>query len=151
MTRHPFLIALSALALLFCFCGAASIANTANAAGSAEAAKLPSTTRAISHADIRQHLAQPGSVTILDLRRTADYDKDTVTMQQAQRFDPTKIAEWSGTLPKEKEIVLYCDHGRSISNASVDYLTKAGYKARLVHGGFDAWKDTGGATMPKLK
>ena len=49
----------------------------------------------------------------------------------------------------DKEILLYCDHGRSISNASVDYLTKNGYKARLVAGGFDAWKDAGGKTIPK--
>ena len=121
------------------------------AAADADAAKLPSTARAMSHADIKQHLSQPGSITVLDLRRTADYDKDTATMLQAQRFDPTKITEWSSSLPKDKEIVLFCDHGRSISNASVDYLTKAGYKARLVHGGFDAWKDAGGPTVPKAQ
>ena len=75
--------------------------------------------------------------------------RSTVTMPGARRFDPDKIAEWSGTLPKHKEIVLFCAHGRSISNASVDYLTKAGYKARLVPGGFDSWKEAGGATTPK--
>jgi rhodanese-related sulfurtransferase len=45
--------------------------------------------------------------------------------------------------------VLFCAHGRSISNASVDHLTKAGYKARLVPGGFDSWKEAGGATAAK--
>ncbi len=88
-------------------------------------------------------------VTILDLRRNSDYDKDTLTMPAARRFDPDKFAEWSGTLPKDKEILLFCAHGRSISNASVDYLTKQGYKARLVAGGFDTWKEAGGATAPK--
>lgn len=88
---------------------------------------------------------------ILDLRRNADYDKDTLTMPAARRLDPDKIAEWSSTLPKDKEILLFCAHGRSISNASVDYLTKNGYKARLVAGGFDGWKDEGGATTPKLQ
>lgn len=88
-------------------------------------------------------------VTILDLRRNSDYDKDTLTMPAARRFDPDKFAEWSGTLPKDKEILLFCAHGRSISNASVDYLTKQGYKARLVAGGFDTCKEAGGATAPK--
>ena len=114
-----------------------------------DASTLPSTQRVISHADIRLALQKPDSVIILDLRRKADYDKDTVTLPMAQRREPDKIAEWSGALPKDKEIVLFCDHGRSISNASVDYLTKIGLKARLVAGGIDGWKDGGGATAPK--
>lgn len=119
-------------------------------AADADAPKQPSTPRVISYADMKKVLAQPGDAVVLDLRRNADYDKDTLTMPSARRFDPDKIAEWSGALPKDKEILLFCAHGRSISNASVDYLTQAGYKARLVPGGFDAWKDAGGATVQKL-
>lgn len=118
-------------------------------AADAAAAKQPSTDRVISHADMRKTLERPDGVTILDLRRNSDYDKDTLTMPAARRLDPDKIAEWSGTLPKDKEILLFCAHGRSISNASVDYLTKQGYKARLIAGGFDTWKEAGGATTPK--
>jgi rhodanese-related sulfurtransferase len=114
-----------------------------------DASKLPSTQRVISHADLRMALQKSDSVMILDLRRKADYDKDTVTIPTAQRREPDKMAEWSGALPKDKEIVVFCDHGRSISNASVDYLTKNGYKARLIAGGIDGWKDGGGATVPK--
>lgn len=118
-------------------------------AADADAAKQPSTERVISHADMKKVLQRPDAAVILDLRRNSDYDKDTLTMPAARRFDPDKIAEWSGALPKDKEILLFCAHGRSISNASVDYLTKNGYKARLVAGGFDGWKDAGGATIPK--
>jgi rhodanese-related sulfurtransferase len=118
-------------------------------AADADAAKQPSTQRVISHADLKKTLETPGSVIILDLRRNDDYNKDTLTMPTSRRFDPDKIAEWSGALPKDKEILLFCAHGRSISNASVDYLTKNGYKARLIAGGFDSWKDAGGATVPK--
>jgi len=115
----------------------------------ADAAKQPSSARVVSYADVKQKLAQPSDVTILDLRRNSDYDKDTLTMPHARRLDPDKIAEWAGTLPKDKEIMLFCAHGRSISNASVDYLTKNGYKARLIPGGFDSWKEAGGATVAK--
>jgi rhodanese-related sulfurtransferase len=125
--------------------GGTSVGNAANE----DAARQPSTERVISHADVRKALGEPANFVVLDLRRNSDYDKDTVTMPGARRLDPDKIKEWSGTLPKDKEIVLYCAHGRSISNASVDVLTKQGYKARLVAGGFDAWKDAGGATTPK--
>ena len=98
---------------------------------------------------MKKVLAQPDGTVILDLRRNADYDKDTLTMPGSRRFDPDKIAEWSGALPKDKEVLLFCAHGRSISDASVNYLTKNGYKARLVAGGFDTWKDAGGATVSK--
>jgi len=124
------------------------LAPTVHAADAA-AAKQPSTERVISHADLKKVLAHPDGTVILDLRRNADYDKDTVTMPASRRFDPDKIAEWSGALPKDKEILVFCAHGRTISDASVNYLTKNGYKARLVAGGFDTWKDAGGATVPK--
>lgn len=114
------------------------------------AAKQPSTDRVISHDDVKNVLAEPNrTVVILDLRRNSDYDKDTQTMPSARRLDPDKLAEWSSTLPKDNEIVLFCAHGRSISNASVDALTKQGFKARLIPGGFDSWKAAGGATIPK--
>ena len=138
------------LALLLSISASLTLAPAAQAADAA-AAKQPSTDRVISHADMKKTLERPDGVgvTILDLRRNSDYDKDTLTMPAARRFDPDKIAEWSSTLPKDKEILLFCAHGRSISNASVDYLTKQGYKARLVAGGFDTWKEAGGATAPK--
>jgi thiosulfate sulfurtransferase len=120
-------------------------------AADAAAAKQASTEGIISHADMKKTLERPDSVTILDVRRNSDYDKDTLTMPGAKRFDPDKIAEWSSTLPKDKEVLLFCAHGRSISDASVDYLTRNGFKARLISGGFDSWKDAGGATVPKAR
>lgn len=138
-------------AFMAALAAAVSLSMPVADAADADAAKQPSTTRAISHADMRKVLAQPDNAVILDLRRPADYDKDTVTMPGARRLDATKIAEWSGSLPKDKEILLFCAHGRSISNASVDYLTKNGFKARLIAGGFDGWKDAGGATMQKAQ
>jgi rhodanese-related sulfurtransferase len=113
------------------------------------ASKLPSTNLVISHDDVKKILSASEKTTILDLRRNADYDKDTLTMPTAQRFDPDKIAQWSAGFPKDKEIVLFCAHGRSISDASVKYLTANGYKARLIPGGFDAWKAAGGTVIPK--
>ncbi len=130
---------------------AALLLAPAARAADAAAAKQPSTDRVISHADLKKVLAQPEDAVILDLRRNADYDKDALTLPASRRFDPDKIAEWSGALPKDKEILLFCAHGRSISNASVDYLTKNGYRARLIAGGFDSWKDAGGATVPKSR
>ncbi len=133
---------------LFVFIGFFLSASSVIAAGT-DYSKQPSTERVISHADLRKVLSQPDSAVILDLRRDSDYDKDTVSVPSARRLHPDKIAEWSGSLPKDKEILLFCAHGRSISNASVDYLTKNGYKARLIAGGIDGWRDAGGTLAPK--
>ncbi len=133
---------------LFVFIGFFLSASSGIAAGT-DYSKQPSTERVISHADLRKVLSQPDSAVILDLRRDSDYDKDTVSVPSARRLHPDKIAEWSGSLPKDKEILLFCAHGRSISNASVDYLTKNGYKARLIAGGIDGWRDAGGTLAPK--
>jgi rhodanese-related sulfurtransferase len=141
--RNILLSLLSAFALLMLL----PIAQAADA----DAAKQPSTDRIISHVDMKKALEQPENVTILDVRRNSDYDKDSLTMPMARRFDPDKISEWSSLLPKDKEVVLFCAHGRSISDASVNYLVKNGFKARFVSGGFDGWKDAGGATIAKTK
>ena len=133
---------------LFVFIGFFLSASSVIAAGT-DYSKQPSTERVISHADLRKVLSQPDSAVILDLRRDSDYDKDTVSVPSARRLHPDKIAEWSGSLPKDKEILLFCAHRRPISNASVDYLTKNGYKARLIAGGIDGWRDAGGTLAPK--
>ena len=133
---------------LFVFIGFFLSVSSVIAAGT-DYSKQPSTERVISHADLRKVLSQPDSAVILDLRRDSDYDKDTVSVPSARRLHPDKIAEWSGSLPKDKEILLFCAHRRPISNASVDYLTKNGYKARLIAGGIDGWRDAGGTLAPK--
>jgi rhodanese-related sulfurtransferase len=137
--------------ILVCLLSALSLLPLAPSvqAADAAAAKQASTDRIISHADMKKTLDRPEGVTILDVRRNSDYDKDTHTMPAAKRFDPDRIAEWSATLPKDKEVLLFCAHGRSISDASVNYLTKNGFKARLVSGGFDSWKESGGAIVVK--
>ena len=88
-------------------------------------------------------------VTILDLRRNSDDDNNTPTTPHARRLDSDKLAQWAGMLSKDKEILLFCPHGRSINNAPVDYLNKIINKARLIPGGFDSRKEAGGATVEK--
>jgi rhodanese-related sulfurtransferase len=90
-------------------------------------------------------------VTILDLRRNSDDDHNTPTTPHARRLDSDKLAQWAGTLFKDKEIRLFFPHGRSINNAPVDYLNKIINKARLIPGGFDSRKEAGGATVAKSR
>jgi rhodanese-related sulfurtransferase len=105
--------------------------------------------RSIAPDALKVVLQHPESLTLLDVRRRGDCDADTVMLPGARWCDPEHISAWSQGLLKEKEIVLYCVHGRAVSNAVVDDLQFQGFRARLIEGGIAAWKEAGGETVPK--
>lgn len=86
---------------------------------------------------------------ILDARRSSDLDASNEKLPGAQWHDPEKIAEWMPQLPKDKDIVLYCVRGGSVSNSVVDTLQAQGFKARFIEGGIEGWKAADGQTQAK--
>ncbi len=94
-------------------------------------------------------LVEKKSVTVLDVRRANDLAADTVTLPGAQWKNPEQMAEWSKSLPKDKEVVIYCARGGSVSNSVLDHLLGQGVKARFIEGGIEAWKAAGGTVTPK--
>jgi hypothetical protein len=61
----------------------------------------------ITKEELKQKLCSP-EVIILDARAAGSWDKSNQTIKCSKRVDPDNVAAWSGTLPKNKEIVLYC-------------------------------------------
>lgn len=47
-------------------------------------------------------------LTILDVRKTSDWEKAEQMIQSAVREDPGKTDEWMNNHPKDKKYVLYC-------------------------------------------
>ncbi len=94
-------------------------------------------------------LVEKKSVTVLDVRRQNDFDADKVKLPGAQWKNPEHMAEWSKSLPKDKEVVIYCVRGGSVSNSVLDHLLEQGLKARFIEGGIEAWKAAGGTTTAK--
>lgn len=94
-------------------------------------------------------LVEKQSVTVLDVRRANDFDADKVKLPGAQWKNPEQMAEWSKNLPKDKEVVIYCARGGSVSNSVLDHLLGQGFKARFIEGGIEAWKAAGGTTSEK--
>lgn len=97
--------------------------------------------RTISPQDLQ---AQWHAYTVIDVRRKADLDADPLRLPGARWQDPEQIAHWSASLPPDKEVVLYCVRGGSVSNAALDALRAQGLKARYIEGGIVAWKAAGG-------
>ncbi len=94
-------------------------------------------------------LIEQKSVTVIDVRRQNDFDADQVKLPGAQWKNPEQMAEWSKSLPKDKEVVIYCARGGSVSNSVLDHLLGQGLKARYIEGGIEGWKTAGGPTTAK--
>jgi thiosulfate sulfurtransferase len=105
--------------------------------------------RTIKPQALRSMLESRQEVTILDVRRKADYDADHGVLPNASWRDPEKAEGWSMDLPKDKEIVIYCTRGGSVSNMVLDQLLKKGIQAQYIEGGIAAWKEAGDKIIEK--
>jgi len=105
--------------------------------------------RTLTPDELRKLLARSETPVIFDVRRKADYDADNQKISGAMWLDPDKVAQWSTALPHNKDIVIYCVRGGSVSNSVVDALQGKGFKARYLEGGIEAWKTAGGPTVGK--
>jgi len=86
---------------------------------------------------------------LIDVRRAAAFDKASTMVAGARWCDPATVADWVGTLPADREIVVYCVHGHEVSQAAALRLRAAGLNARYLLGGFEAWQEAGRPVMAK--
>ena len=105
--------------------------------------------RTIIPSELKTLLSRNKNVVLLDIRRKNDYDADTLTVPGAAWCNPDQLADWSATLPRDKDIVLYCVRGGSVSNSVVDALLAQGLNARFIEGGIEGWKQADGQTVTK--
>ena len=102
--------------------------------------------RTIKAQDLKSTIA---NVTLIDVRRKSDLDSDPSKLPGATWHDPEQIETWATRLPKEKEVVLYCVRGGSVSNGVLDNLRGKGINARFIEGGIVAWREAGGEVVSK--
>lgn len=105
--------------------------------------------RSITPSELKQLLENRKTILLLDVRRRVDYDAEGQKIPGAAWLDPERLTQWSTALPLDREIVIYCVRGGSVSNSVVDQLKAKGVKARFIEGGFEAWKQAGGEIVPK--
>ncbi len=85
---------------------------------------------------------KPSEFTVIDVRKKGDYDGNVIL--NAEWYNPDDIDKWAKFLPTEKEIVLYCARGGSVSNRVLDSLLAANITARYIEGGIEGWIRSGG-------
>ena len=79
-------------------------------------------------------------LTVLDVRRKEDFDKDPQCLAHAQWKDPTEIDQWLPSIAADREVVIYCMRGGLVSQSVQQRLAESGLKARYVEGGLEAMK-----------
>ena len=77
---------------------------------------------------------------IVDVRREADFATGPQMIEGALRKQPETVKEWAGALPKDRDVVIYCARGGSVSNSVLDELLNKGIRARFIEGGIEALK-----------
>lgn len=100
--------------------------------------------RTITPSELNQ---RPAEFTVIDVRRKTDFDGKTIL--DAEWHNPDDVDQWAKDLPTDKEIVLYCARGGSVSNKVLDRLLATNIKARYIEGGIEAWKQSGGKVGQK--
>ena len=83
-------------------------------------------------------------MTLLDVRRKADYEAEPGLIPGAAWRDPEQVESWSRELPQDRPVVVYCVKGGSVSQSITATLTGKQVNARFVEGGLKAWKEAGG-------
>jgi len=96
-------------------------------------------TASIAPVELKDRLSQK-KVLLLDVRRKADFEKSPETIEGAVWHDPENVEEWSKTLPKGQELVVYCVRGGSVSQSVADNLQKTHPDVRFLEGGIVGWQ-----------
>lgn len=93
---------------------------------------------------LARQLAKNPRMTILDVRRKADFEQSPRQIKGARWHDPEAIAEWMDAVPRDREVVVYCVKGGSVSQSATDRLAGQGCRVKYLEGGIKAWEENGG-------
>jgi rhodanese-related sulfurtransferase len=105
--------------------------------------------RTINPEDLKEQIASRKDIIVLDIRRKSDYDADKAALPRALWRDPEKVDEWSRELPRDKNVVIYCARGGSVSNKVINALLDKKIQAQYLEGGIAAWKAANGEIKEK--
>ena len=98
----------------------------------------------ITSAALRQSLASANPPIVIDVRKEAAYLGAPDLIRGALRRDPAGVIQWKPTLPAAASVVVYCVHGREVSQSVAKVLG-----AKYLEGGIESWRETGGDVAAK--
>ena len=104
----------------------------------------------ISPHELQSELKSGRPPLVIDVRESPAFRAAFEMIMGALRRDPERVASWAIELPQASTVVVYCTHGRNISQGVAKALQAAGFSARYLAGGIeDGWKPRKGELMHK--
>jgi len=99
------------------------------------------TSPSISPLDLYGAIGIAGAPIVSDVRRNEAFAADNQMIAGALRRDPDDIKNWREELPPERAVVVYCVHGREVSQQAASTLRSAGIDARHLEHGISGWAE----------
>lgn len=95
----------------------------------------------ISTQKLQRLLKEHREISLLDVRRKQDYAADPQKIETAEWVDPEKMDRWINSISRDRDVVVYCVKGGSVSQSVADNLLARHYRATFLHGGIKAWNE----------
>jgi Fe-Mn family superoxide dismutase len=86
---------------------------------------------------------------VLDVRRAGVFEQAADVIPGSRWQDPMQVEQWASSLPRDRDVVVYCVYGHEVGRSTAMRLCAAGLKARFLTGGIDGWKASGRPLEPK--
>lgn len=96
-------------------------------------------TSKISSPELKQMLNESVPVKVLDVRLQQDREPVEHPVPGEQWRDPEQVDNWSAELGPNDTVVVYCVHGRWVSQGVCGKLREKGLRARYLEGGIEDW------------
>ena len=81
---------------------------------------------------------------VYDVRSHGYYSHKAYRVKGSFRLEPNTLLQQTKSLPKDKEIILYCTCHREATSLSVArILQQQGFRSSIIKGGLRAWKKGG--------
>lgn len=93
---------------------------------------------------LKKWIKEGRGVTILDVRREADYRAAPQCIRGAVRQDPELVGKWISTIRKDLPAVVYCKKGGAVSRTVADRMKQREFDVRLLTGGLATWREADG-------
>jgi rhodanese-related sulfurtransferase len=106
--------------------------------------------QSISPSDLYTRLGTDRAPTVVDVRRPTDFAGANQLIVGAFHESPDEIDQWRGRIRSERPVVVYCAHGREVSQGVATTLRTAGIDSAYVTGGIMAWTEAGLPTRRKI-
>jgi len=94
-------------------------------------------------------IGTPNLPTIIDVRNDEDFGRDPRLIPGSIHRDFRRVTEWGPNI--FGPAIVFCQKGQELGHGVSAHLRAMGKQAEVLEGGFEAWRDGGGALVPEVK